>query len=119
MKKLILILSAFISLLVFTNSNCENSANLQKEISITGKFESKKGVMDKISCYCYNSGYLTTDKGDRIAICLEIKDHETIKCKEKITFTGNYEERTHGDSKNNPCPSGKMMIFIAKKYICE
>jgi len=68
--------------------------------TITVPFQSNKGVMNELSCYCYNGGFLTTESGERIAIFITNEDSE-ITC-EKISFTEHYETIERAEDGNKP-----------------
>lgn len=62
------------------------TAKSAKTTSLSGSFESKRGVIVALSCFCYNGGYLNTALGEEIAICIA-DDKTEINCKSP-TFTG-------------------------------
>lgn len=83
--------------------------------ALKGIFRSTKGVMDPLSCVCYNSGYLTVG-GEEIAICFA--DDANIAC-EKVEVSGKYINSTPKYSKTNPCPQTEIRYFMVEKYHCQ
>jgi hypothetical protein len=89
------------------------SANIQ---SFSGEFRSVKGVKNVLSCYCYNSGYLTTDSGTVITLCFE-NDEISISCK-KLKVSGSFYMQEIKAEQNSACPAGTKKIFRVKSYEC-
>lgn len=100
------------ALLNITDVFAKTTTSLLKPITLTGTFKSKKGVMDKLSCYCYNCGYLTTADDKVIALCFE--GDEDIP-NGNLTVTGNYETLTIKDS-DGSCGSGSREVFKVTSY---
>lgn len=86
------------------------------EISLTGSFENKRGVMDALGCFCYNCGYLTTAKGERIAVCIA-DESITINCK-RVLIKGKYKTVKQDKDPNGVCPGGTMTYFEAGSVSC-
>lgn len=112
----------YLILLVFVLSTvlvigCFKNNGGNKSITIEGKFRSVKGVMDPLSCYCYNAGYLTTESGEKIDICIE-DDDKNIVC-ENIVVTGYYTTKKNAPEDASPCPAGERKVFIMKSYKCK
>jgi len=120
MKIKYLRITNFIVLLIFflmnVNFSCKNSQNQNME-TFEGTFKSVKGVMDPLSCYCYNSGYLTTDSGEIIPICFNNEDID-IKC-DRIKVTGVYMVIVLEENLQTPCPAGSKNIFMVESYECN
>ena len=87
------------------------------ETTLTGSFESKRGVMVALSCFCYNCGYLTTAAGESIAVCL-VDDNATVDCKQ-VVFKGKYVTVTQEKDANGVYAGGKMTYFEARSVRCE
>lgn len=117
--------SAYIIILIFAaillnSSKCENNKKAtSKDVTLTGKYKSLKGVMNNLSCYCYDVGYLTTEAGKRIAVCFKDIKSSEINCKNKLIVTGNFQTIKHNSGDNDPCPSGERKIFMVKSYSCN
>ncbi|NVK65899.1 MAG: hypothetical protein HWE22_14995 [Flavobacteriales bacterium] len=79
--------------------------------TITGSFQSVEGVMDRLSCFCYHSGYVTTEDGERIAVCFE----ETVESCPKITVTG--YQTSKKISENGACSKGIMGYLKVQSYV--
>jgi len=84
---------------------------LVQQKTITGKFKSVSGVMDELSCYCANGGYVTAEDGTVTAVCF---DEEVASC-EKITVTGYMTSRSV--ESNGACPGGMMGFLKVQSYI--
>lgn len=79
--------------------------------TVTGSFRSVSGVMDELSCYCSNGGYVTTEDDEMVAVCF---DEEVESCP-KITVTG-YRTSKKIES-NGACPAGMMGFLKVQEYI--
>jgi hypothetical protein len=82
----------------------------------TGSFVSMKGVMDELSCYCFNGGYLTTENNEKIPLCFQEEDE--IDCK-NLSVEGYFEEKNIDTEETNPCPVGKKSVFKVVAFECE
>ena len=91
--------------------------NQKEETTLIGNYQSVRGVMDPLSCYCFNAGYLTTPDNDKILICFE-KDDENINC-ENIQVMGSYQSKKINSEPTNPCPSGEMTLLYVSSYECK
>jgi hypothetical protein len=93
-----------------TEEVLETDAVEQK--TITGSFRSVSGVMNELSCYCSNGGYVTTEDGSEVAVCFNA-DEEVPSC-DKITVTG-YMTSKKIES-NGVCPGGMMGFLKVQTY---
>ena len=93
------------------------TAQSAKTTTLSGSFESKRGVMVALSCFCYNGGYLNTSSGEEIAICIA-DDKAEVSCKSP-TFTGEYVTVTQAKDANGVCPGGTMTYFKATLVRCD
>ena len=84
--------------------------------TIRGEYKSVRGVMDPLSCYCFNAGYVTSDT-KRIPVCFK-NDDEKISCKQ-LLVRGNYTTKTIQSEPTNPCPAGKETYLEVASYVCE
>jgi len=104
-----------------TDSTAQSAVKVSDEKAesetITVPFQSIKGVMNELSCYCYNGGFLTTESGERIAVCITNEDSE-ITC-EKVSFTGHYETIERAADATSPCPGGEREVFVAESFVCK
>lgn len=90
-----------------------------KKETIEGFFESKKGVMNTISCYCYNVGYLKTTDEKKIIVCFDrMAYQDTPECS-KISVTGYFEEHKVQEGTGSPCPGGVQNIFYVDNFECK
>jgi len=94
---------------------CRSTPPLKME-SHTGTFKSLQGVLNPISCYCGNGGYLQTEEGKEIPVCLE--ENQEVTCLE-ITVTGPYVEQKAPEEPTTPCPSGTMTILMVRNFECK
>lgn len=79
---------------------------------VTGAFRSVKGVMDPLSCYCSNGGYVESPAGETLAVCFD--NSENISSTDYIYIEGVMTTRTI-DS-NGPCPAGTMSYLVVESY---
>ncbi|KKP37328.1 hypothetical protein A2483_04545 [Candidatus Peregrinibacteria bacterium RIFOXYC2_FULL_33_13] len=113
---IILTITGCISSETPTQKNPGNNPNQTTELQ--GSFESIKGVMKPLSCYCYNSGYLTTGNKEKIPVCFEDKELD-ISC-DQISIIGTYKtKKITPNPTSNSCPPGEMSIFYVMNYTCE
>lgn len=95
----------------------ENQISTQNQISLEWNYQSVMWVMDNLSCYCFNAGYLTTQDWQSIPICLENSD-KAISCT-NISISGIYKTKTINPDSSNPCPTGEMKYFSVENYECK
>ena len=88
----------------------------QPETTLTGTFENKRGVMDPLSCFCFNCGYVTTAKGERVAVCIAEENFD-INCK-KALLKGKYVTVKQESDPNGVCSGGTMTYFEASSVTC-
>ncbi len=96
-----------------TSEADEISTNTVGQITITGSFRSVNGVMDELSCYTSNGGYIKTSDGTIVAV--SFKDNENVSSCEKITVTGFMTSRKI--EANGSCPEGMMSFLKVQSYI--
>lgn len=90
-----------------------------------GVFDSKKGVMDPVSCYGYNIGYFklyTTGEEETKVICFDrMKNGAEVQLNcnnpNSITVWGYYETISL-DGTKGACSGGSMEIFFVTKWDC-
>lgn len=82
-------------------------------VTVTGYFRSVRGVMDKLSCYCGNGGYLESPAGQTFAVCLN--DALTFPNGAIVEVTGKQEMKSI-ESNGGPCPSGVMTFIRVDSY---
>ena len=107
----------------YTSLCLENKCNVfcpayigsdNKDKSLQGTYKSVKGVMDPLSCYCNNGGYLTTSDNKKIPVCFEDTDTE-IKY-DAIEIHGNYKTVKNNPEPTSACRAGSMTYFSATSY---
>jgi len=84
------------------------------EEAIVGTFESNKGVKTTLSCFCYNSGILQTDKGESINICLP-NDNMFVDCETAVRMKGSYDSITIEEDEAGNCRAGTLKFFIVNQ----
>jgi len=92
------------------------SFHTQSVETLTGNFQSLMGVMNNLSCYCYNTGYLTLDEETKIAVCFKDVE-EKIRCT-RLKVIGSYENVAVDPDPQSPCSEGTRKIFMVKSYEC-
>jgi hypothetical protein len=106
-------------LLLLSLTTCKTQqavSNPSEEITLSGTYETRRGVMDALSCFCYNGGYITTAKGERIAICIA-DEGINIDCK-RVLVKGKYLTVTKEKEPNGVCAGGTMTYFEANTVSC-
>lgn len=81
-----------------------------------GTFESVSGVMDKLSCYTSNGGYLTLSNGR--VIMLSFEEGAAIYNCQKMKVKGEYVMKEIEDGEKNPCPAGQLTFFRVISFEC-
>ncbi|MFN8714325.1 MAG: hypothetical protein ACK5Z2_15865 [Bacteroidota bacterium] len=85
-------------------------------VVVTGQFKSVQGVMDQLSCYTSNGGYITQASGERVAV--SFTSEAEITCA-TIEVKGHYITKTISGDANNPCPAGTMKMLEVESYMCK
>ncbi|GAB5424687.1 MAG: hypothetical protein Crog4KO_18340 [Crocinitomicaceae bacterium] len=87
---------------------------IQAEIPerVVGSFRSVKGVMDPLSCYCGNGGYVESPAGRVVAVCFE--DNVDIASRDYIEVIGLMTTRTI--ESNGACPAGTKSFMVVESY---
>lgn len=98
-------------------SGATRSDSAAGPVVLTGQFRSVKGVMDPLSCYCFNAGYLTLENGEEIPVCLKT-DQEEAPCA-NIRVEGNFVNRKNQPEPTSPCPAEEKRYFQIEKITCQ
>lgn len=122
-KNHLLLLGLIFSVLLF--SGCLNKKSESQPLvsepndsfSLSGSYRSVQGVMDGLSCYCFNAGYLTLENGRSVAVCFE--DEELNVSCDKVAVEGKYKTEKINFEETSPCPDGEMTYFNAVSYKCN
>jgi hypothetical protein len=96
-----------------------------KPVTVEGSFSSTRGVMQSLSCYCYDAGYIQTDEGKSIPVCFE--NDELSKASEansdfqcaRLKVKGVYVTKTIPQTDNSPCPAGTMTYLKVLDWECK
>ena len=119
-SKVLLIIFASLTILsscfLGKKNNTSNPINTEKEY--TGTYQSKTGVMNNISCYCYKVGNFTTEAGETIVICFDKIDDEPT-CSENLHIKGIFESITIKPEETSPCSEGTMDVFMVSEFECQ
>ncbi len=116
MKKAIaIILVLFVGFTGCSQTKETTQQNDTTTLTFSGTYRTVMGVMNPLSCYCYNGGYLTISDDERISISFDDLKMDKVKSG-KITVTGHYEEIEHESSAKDPCPGGVRKIFIVESF---
>ncbi|MES2554773.1 MAG: hypothetical protein V4604_01405 [Bacteroidota bacterium] len=89
-----------------------------KKETLTGTYQSKRGVMTPLSCYCSDGGMLSTGGETEIKVCFDKLDKKPKDC-QKISVTGHYETLANDPEETSPCPKGIMTVFVVEKFKCK
>lgn len=94
-----------------------NQNPIQEQLSFQWTYQSVIGVMDSLSCYCFNGGYLTSHDWKKIPLCWENND-ATISCT-NLSVTGQFKTKSIDPDSSNPCPAGEMKYLVVENYECK
>lgn len=98
---------------------CKNNKCVEKITeSLKGDFQDMAGVMNLVSCYCSQGGYLTTNEGKKVPVCYK-EIQGGIACKKDVHLNGYFQTETITPSPMSACPPGSLNIFQATSYYCE
>lgn len=98
------------------NKSASSDDTKNETVTLTGDYKSMRGVMNPVSCYCGNGGYITTESGEKTAVCFSDKDKPECQ---KIKVTGHYITVTVDPDPNNPCPAGQMQLLQVTSFSCK
>jgi hypothetical protein len=88
-------------------------SDVVEQTTITGSYRSVNGVMDNLSCYCSNGGYVKTANGTEIEVCF--KSEDLVPSCDKLTVTGYMTSKSI--ESNGVCPSGMQAFIRVQEYI--
>lgn len=108
---------AFLLFLGIVSTACSRKMATGPLFSYVGEFRSVAGVMDPLSCYCFNGGYLLTSEGNEIAICLT--DQMTLPECTSVRVTGSFNVQQRSSGPMDPCPAGERRILKATRIGCR
>lgn len=96
-----------------------NSSPNTTSVTIEGTWESKKGVMDVVSCYGSNAGYVEDAVGNRTMVSFDQMPNGS-----NLNVSGSYLKATgHYETITPPsggvCASDPRQIFIVESYEVE
>ena len=104
----------------FLFTACNNITSENSNFTpFSGDFRSIVGVMNPLSCYCSNGGYVTTKGGKQIPICFKSVEHPKKECITIKVTDGHYKTVTRKADPKSPCPSGQKDIFMVTAYTCN
>ena len=105
---------------VVTEVHQGDDANVGYE-RFEGTFESTKGKMDKLSCFCYDGGYLEIGYNEYVELCFSELDEsqlEAIEGCERIRVMGGFVEKHIEYNPQSPCSGGSMLLLMVTKVEC-
>lgn len=114
-KYLLLSLFMFCTCFACSPKGQGTSTTSNKASIVEGDFQSVAGVKDPLSCFCSNGGYVTTTKGERVAVCFG--ENQSINCK-KITVNGMYEQHTKSSDPTDVCANQSATFLKVKAFSC-
>ena len=79
---------------------------------VVGAFRSVKGVMDPLSCYCSNGGYVESPTGETVAVCFD--NNQNVPSSDYIYMEGTMTSRSI--ESNGACPAGSMSYLVVESY---
>ncbi|MCP4442113.1 MAG: hypothetical protein GY810_24650 [Aureispira sp.] len=89
-----------------------NAPNTTQEGTIQGSFRSLEGARKKVTCYCHDSGIITTKNGKTINVCFKNTTMPEESCS-SIKVKGAYETIKKSPESSSPCAGGSMNVFMA------
>lgn len=128
MKYLFLSLTAICLSLGCVNAQNDNDPESHQDLpgnnngkapQYTGRFYSKRGVMDPVSCHGFNIGYLRTPD-ENLVICFDRLPGGgdlNVLCEKGVWVTGYFEE--HTANPNGSCPGSVRKIFYVTEWRCQ
>ncbi|MGQ3012681.1 MAG: hypothetical protein ACT6QS_03180 [Flavobacteriales bacterium] len=126
MKNTIFLTGAFFCLLTgaLAQVNTKGGApatTSRASVQLSGTFDSKRGVMDDISCFGFNIGYLATAGGDYYAVCFDRLPNGSdidVDCEAHKIWVEGYLEIREAPA-GGPCRAGSREIFYVTKWHCQ
>jgi hypothetical protein len=95
-----------------------------KSVTFKGDFRSYRGVMQTLSCHCFDGGILTTSSGKEIKVCFEKGELETyqranekMECN-KLQVTGKMVAHTIAPNNQDVCSPGTITYLKVKTFKC-
>ncbi|HEX2901593.1 MAG TPA: hypothetical protein VHS96_17910 [Bacteroidia bacterium] len=96
----------------------------EKQITFKGDYRSLRGVMNPLSCHCFDGGILTTSSGKEIKVCFEKGELEAAQEKSdkltcrRIQVTGTMVPHYLEPSKGGVCSGGTVTYLKVKSFKC-
>ena len=93
----------------------EEGILITEEYTFEGNFTSTRGRMVKLSCFCYDGGYLVTDDGDEFDICfegLEESEVDAIRNCDEIRVVGEFITKNIELSPNGNCGGSRELFQV-------
>ena len=95
-----------------------------KSLTFKGTFRSYRGVMQPLSCHCFDGGLLTTSNGKEIKVCFEKGEleayqraNEKMDCN-KLQVTGKMVAHTITPGDQDVCSAGTITYLKVKTFKC-
>jgi hypothetical protein len=101
------------------NASGNDANSARKEIyAFSGYYQSSKGVMTALSCYCSDGGTLTLPDQGTVDVCFDGLTEKPENCS-KIGVFGHFETIAIEPDETSPCPKGTMEVFIVESFECK
>lgn len=95
-----------------------------KTITLKGDFRSYRGVMQVLSCHCFDGGVLTTSNGKTVNVCFESgqldkyqRENEKMQCS-KLQVTGKMVTHAIQPGNQDVCSAGSIIYLKVKTFKC-
>ncbi|XOV66415.1 MAG: hypothetical protein ACFHU9_12385 [Fluviicola sp.] len=95
-----------------TNEEMSSPTMEEGPRKIVGAFRSVKGVMDPLSCYCDNGGYVDSPAGETLPVCFD--DNQNVQSTDYIYIEGTMIIQSI--ESNGACPAGTMNYLEVESY---
>lgn len=105
------ILKAQIFLVLFLMSGVANADAVS--VTIVRRL---KGVMDVLSCHCFNGATARDSSGKAISVCFKGEDPPTC---DELEITGAVKEHSSNPEPPNPCSPETRQIFFVDTFKCR
>jgi hypothetical protein len=122
--KILVFAALFFGLVQAGFSQNQETVDPSKLETFQGTFDSKRGVMHVLSCHCYDGGFLETKGGERIAVCFEKSELESVQihfekgvCFE-MEVTGQMVEHVIKPVKGDVCSPGTYKYLRVTSFTC-
>ncbi|ASS48689.1 MAG: hypothetical protein A3D31_06950 [Candidatus Fluviicola riflensis] len=96
----------------------DSKPEVKQQQTFEGDYQSSRGVMTPLSCYCSDGGTLTVTEDEKIKVCFDGLKEKPDDCT-KISVTGQFQTVANEPEETNPCPKGTMKVFVVESFKCK